>query len=113
MRVHICTVTWVSALTTGVCATAAETAAEADDSTGLEEIVVVETRLDDGMFAIGETVSTGGADTIAARPADSEQLFRGLPGFSVSRPRGAGGVSEIFLRGRSRTSRSCTWTESA
>ena len=99
MRAHICTVTWAGALTAGVCATAAETPAEADDSAGIEEIAVVETRLDDGMFAIGEGVSTGGAENLAARPVDTEQLFRSLPGFSVSRPGGAGGVSEIFLRG--------------
>lgn len=99
VRVHICTVTWVSALTTGVCATAAETAAEVDESTGLEEIVVVETRLDDDMFSLGEGVSTDGTENLAARPVDTEQLFRSLPGFSVSRPGGAGGVSEIFLRG--------------
>ena len=99
MQVHVRTIMWMSALTTGAGATNKAPAAEVGDATDLEEIVVVETRLDDDRFAIGESVSTDGTDNLAMRPADAEQLFQGLPGFSVSRPGGAGGVSEIFLRG--------------
>ena len=99
MQVHVCTVTWISALATGVSAATAVLAAEVGDATDLEEIVVVETRLDDDRFVIGETVSTDGTDNLTMRPLDTEQLFQRLPGFSVSRPGGAGGISEIFLRG--------------
>lgn len=74
-------------------------AAEVGEATDLEEIVVVETRLDDDRFAVGESISTDGTDSLTMRPVDTEQLFQRLPGFSVSRPGGAGGVSEIFLRG--------------
>ena len=99
MRVRICTVTWISVLATGVGGAAAATAAEDDNATDLEEIVVVETRLDSDMFVVGESVSTDHTDNLAMRPVDAEQLFQRLPGFSISRPGGAGGVSEIFLRG--------------
>ena len=99
MQVHVRTIMWMSALTTGAGATNEAPAEEVGDATDLEEIVVVETRLDDDRFAIGESVSTDGTDNLTMRPADAEQLFQGLPGFSVSRPGGAGGVSEIFLRG--------------
>ena len=99
MQVHVRTIMWMSALTTGAGATNEAPAAEVGDATDLEEIVVVETRLDDDRFAIGESVSSDGTDNLTMRPADAEQLFQGLPGFSVSRPGGAGGVSEIFLRG--------------
>ena len=99
MQVDVCTVTWISALATCIGATSEALAAEVGDATDLEEIVVVETRLDDDGFAIGESVSTDGTDNLTMRPVDTEQLFQRLPGFSVSRPGGAGGVSEIFLRG--------------
>ena len=98
-RVRVRTVTWISVLATGAGAAAIATAAEGGDATDLEEIVVVETRLDNDMFAIGESISTDVSDNLAMRPVDAEQLFQGLPGFSISRPGGAGGVSEIFLRG--------------
>ena len=99
MQAHVRTVAWISALATGAGATTEALAAEVGDTTDLEEIVVVETRLDDDRFAISESVSTDGTDYLTMRPADTEQLFQRLPGFSLSRPGGAGGVSEIFLRG--------------
>ena len=99
MQVHVCTVTLIGALATGVGAATAAPAEEVGDAADFEEIVVVETRLDDDRFATGESVSTDGSDSLAMRPVDTEQLFQTLPGFSVSRPGGAGGVSEIFLRG--------------
>ena len=99
MQANVCAVTWLSALAAGVVANTELLAQEAGDAADLEEVVVVETRLDDDRFAIGESVSTDGTDNLSMRPVDSEQLFQRLPGFSVSRPGGAGGVSEIFLRG--------------
>ena len=99
MQAHVRTVAWISALATGAGATIEAPAAEVGEATDLEEIVVVETRLHDDRFAIGESVSTDGTDYLTVRPVDTEQLFQRLPGFSVSRPGGAGGVSEIFLRG--------------
>ena len=78
------------------CVLASERAAS---QTPIEEIVTVETRLDVDRFAIGEEVSVGSADLSAIRPVDAENLFRTLSGFSVSRPGGPGGVSEVFLRG--------------
>ena len=99
MQDHVCTVTLIGVLVTGAGAATAVPAAEVGDAADLEEIVVVETRLDDDRFAIGESVSTDGTENLARRPVDTEQLFQGLSGFSVSRPGGAGGVSEIFLRG--------------
>ena len=99
MRVDVCTVTWIGALAIGAGAIAEALAQEVGSAADLEEIVVVETRLDDDGFAIGESVSTGGTEHLTMRPVDTEQLFQRLPGFSVSRPGGAGGVSEVFLRG--------------
>ena len=65
----------------------------------IEEVITVETRLDADRFDIGETVSVGTAYLSTVVPVDAEQLLQRLSGFSVSRPGGPGGVSEIFLRG--------------
>ena len=73
-------------------------ASMAGDDPQVEEIVV-ETRLGDDGFGIGEAVSYDRTDHLRIRPVDAEQVFQMLPGFSVSRPGGPGGVSEIFLRG--------------
>ncbi len=78
-------------------ATAAPTTG--DDEQELEEIVIVETRLDNDIFGIGEAIATDSLELSTSQPVDPEQLFQRLPGFSVSRPGGPGGVSEIFLRG--------------
>ncbi len=71
----------------------------AASQTPIEEVITVETRLDVDRFGIGEEVSVSAAELGMTRPVDAENLFRTLPGFSVSRPGGPGGVSEIFLRG--------------
>jgi outer membrane cobalamin receptor len=78
------------------CTLASERAAS---ETPIEEIVTVETRLDEDRFGIGEEVSVSSADLAVTRPVDAENLFRALSGFSISRPGGPGGVSEVFLRG--------------
>lgn len=65
----------------------------------IEEIVIVDTRLDSNTFGVGESISVDGEELEIMQPADAEQIFQRLPGFTVSRPGGAGGVSEIFLRG--------------
>lgn len=65
----------------------------------IEEIVVVDTRLNASTFGVGESLTLSSAEIEKMQPLDVEQLFQRLPGFTVSRPGGAGGVSEIFLRG--------------
>jgi vitamin B12 transporter len=78
---------------------AAATTGTGDTEQEIEEIRIVETRLAADAFDIGEAVSIDSATLSKIRPVDPEQLLQALPGFSVSRPGGAGGVSEIFLRG--------------
>jgi len=65
----------------------------------IEEIIIAETRLNGEVFGMGENLLVDSADILRIQPVDPEQLFQSLPGFSVSRPGGPGGVSEIFLRG--------------
>ncbi len=65
----------------------------------IDEVVTVETRLDVDRFDFGESVSVSSADLESIRPVDAENLFRLVSGFSVSRPGGPGGISEVFLRG--------------
>lgn len=77
----------------------AATSVAAENEQEIEEIQVVETRLDDDIFRIVEAVQFDADDLADVRPVDAEQLFQGLAGFSVSRPGGPGGVSEVFLRG--------------
>ena len=67
--------------------------------TPIDEVVSVETRLDDDRFRVSEELSVDSSTLAITNPPDPERLFRSLPGFSVSRPGGAGGVSEVFLRG--------------
>jgi len=73
--------------------------AVSEETATIEEIVLVETRLDDDEFAIGEILSVEAGEIERVQAADAEQLLQRLPGFSVSRPGGPGGVSEVFLRG--------------
>ena len=73
--------------------------AVSDETASIEEVVLVETRLEDNEFAIGEIISVEADEIDRVQAADAEQLLRRLPGFSVSRPGGPGGVSEVFLRG--------------
>jgi len=70
-----------------------------DDQLEIEEVVVAETRLAGDVFGVGESVAVDAEALSRIQPVDAEQLFQALPGFSVSRPGGPGGVSEIFLRG--------------
>ncbi len=65
----------------------------------IEEVVVLGTRIRDGAFTVGNPVSAAAVELGRIRPADPEQLFQRLPGFSVSRFGGPGGATEIFLRG--------------
>jgi outer membrane cobalamin receptor len=71
----------------------------ADDTASIDEVVTVETRLDDDRFRVGEELFVDASSLASISPGDSERLFRTLPGFSVNRPGGPGGVSEVFLRG--------------
>ncbi|MDH3420240.1 MAG: TonB-dependent receptor [Gammaproteobacteria bacterium] len=86
-------------LACGPAASAPPISAGISDSTLIEEVVAVETRLDEGRFSIGEEVSVSSTDLTTVNPVDPEHLFQMLSGFSVSRPGGPGGVSEVFLRG--------------
>jgi vitamin B12 transporter len=90
----------ISALTLLLCAQPgnAQQAAEATQQE-IEEIVIVDSRFDISTFAVGQNISVTGEQLENTRPADVEQLFQRLPGFTLSRPGGAGGVSEIFVRG--------------
>ena len=83
----------------GVSIGAAHSSAMADDTAIVDEVVTVETRLDDDRFRISDDLTVDSSDLVTMNPADSERLFRTLPGFSVNRPGGPGGVSEVFLRG--------------
>lgn len=65
----------------------------------LEEIEVLGTWLPDTHAAEGQQVDVDLAALQRSQPADPEQLLARLPGVTVSRAGGAGGVSEVFLRG--------------
>lgn len=65
----------------------------------LDQIVVVGSRLADDGFGSRNVIVRNRQDIEAAVPGDAEQLLRGLPGVSLFRPGGAGGVSEVFVRG--------------
>lgn len=65
----------------------------------LEEIVVVGSHLEDRGFHTGTRLAVDRAALEGMMPAGAEQLLQRLPGVSVYRPGGAGGVSEVFLRG--------------
>ncbi len=65
----------------------------------LEEIVVVGSHLQDDRFQTGTQLRVDRATLDEVMPASAEQLLQRLPGVSVFRPGGPGGVSEVFLRG--------------
>jgi outer membrane cobalamin receptor len=65
----------------------------------IDSIVVVESRLGDEEYRLGTQLSVDEAELEVIVPADAEQLLKRLPGISVHRPGGPGGVSEVFLRG--------------
>lgn len=64
-----------------------------------DRIVVVGSRLAADGFGAGNLVVRDTARIERSVPGDSEQLLGSLPGVSVFRPGGAGGVSEVFVRG--------------
>jgi outer membrane cobalamin receptor len=64
-----------------------------------ERVVVVGSRLPSEGFGPKNVVVRDAGAIERAAPADAEQLLRGLPGVALFRPGGAGGVSEIFVRG--------------
>lgn len=65
----------------------------------IDEIVVVDSRIASERYRVGEQVTVDRDDIDALVPANVEQLLEQLPGISVNRPGGPGGVSEVFLRG--------------
>lgn len=65
----------------------------------LDAIVVVESRLESDEYRVGTQMSVDRKEIEAIAPVEIEQLLKRLPGLSVNRPGGPGGVSEIFLRG--------------
>ena len=81
-----------------VCA-APLTAANEDSASQIEEIVVIESLLAADAVAVGDQTSILGEELHRIGPQDVEQLFKRLPGISVLRGGGPGGVSEVFLRG--------------
>ncbi|MEJ8567028.1 TonB-dependent receptor plug domain-containing protein [Elongatibacter sediminis] len=74
-----------------------ELRAQHDDP--LEEVEVIGTYLADGAADAETRISLDRDELEAIMPSEPEQLLQRLPGVSVFRPGGAGGVSEIFLRG--------------
>ncbi len=92
---------FVSALTITAAPAYAQDTARATEqaNSNIGEILIIDSRLDSETFGIGETLSVDENTLNELQSVDAEQLFQRLPGFSVSRPGGAGGVSELFLRG--------------
>ena len=89
----------IGCVVSGTNTFAETTAAPDDEAAFIAEVVAVETRLDDDRFRVSEELSVGTSDLALVNSPDTEQLFRSIAGFSVSRPGGPGGVSEVFLRG--------------
>jgi vitamin B12 transporter len=83
-------------LVLGTLAAAAAVQAQDDET---DRIVVVGSRLADDGFGAGNVVVRDSDVIERSVPGDSEQLLRSLPGVSLFRPGGAGGVSEVFVRG--------------
>ncbi|MSQ99039.1 MAG: TonB-dependent receptor [Xanthomonadales bacterium] len=65
----------------------------------IEEIAVIGTYLQDPAFQMESQFSLEREELEMMMPAGPEQLLARLPGVSVYRPGGPGGVSEVFLRG--------------
>jgi len=64
-----------------------------------DTIIVVGSRLAPAGFGPPNVVARDRQDIERSAPADTEQLLRNLPGVSLFRPGGPGGVSEVFVRG--------------
>lgn len=88
---------WAPAFLTAEPRSAERPQAELADP--LEEVVVLGSYLGDRVADDETRVSVGSAELRAIEAADAEQILRRLPGVSVFRPGGPGGVSEVFLRG--------------
>jgi outer membrane cobalamin receptor len=84
---------WLLAASAGITPWAAM--AEED----LQEVIVIGTYLQDPSFQMESQFSVGREELEMMMPAGPEQLLARLPGVSVYRPGGPGGVSEVFLRG--------------
>lgn len=65
----------------------------------IEEVAVIGTYLKDPAFEMESQFSLEREELEMMMPAGPEQLLARLPGVSVYRPGGPGGVSEVFLRG--------------
>ncbi len=65
----------------------------------IEEVAVIGTYLQGPSFQMESRFSVGREELEMMMPAEPEQLLARLPGVSVYRPGGPGGVSEVFLRG--------------
>ena len=65
----------------------------------VEQIVVVGSRLTTDGFSPGNVVVRDQQHIQRTLPSDTEQLLQSLPGVSLFRPGGPGGVSEVFVRG--------------
>ncbi|KAA9130893.1 TonB-dependent receptor [Marinihelvus fidelis] len=65
----------------------------------LEEVQVLGTWLPVTRVAEGQQTRVATAMLQRSQPVDPEQMLARLPGVSVSRAGGSGGVSEVFLRG--------------
>jgi vitamin B12 transporter len=81
----------------GLCGIVA--AATIRAQTGSDEIVVVGSRLAEDGFGSRNAFVRGRDEIDREMPGDTEQLLQRIPGVSLYRPGGPGGVSEIFLRG--------------
>jgi vitamin B12 transporter len=64
-----------------------------------DSIIVVGSRLATDGFGPRNVIARDRDDIERLAPADTETLLRGIPGVSLFRPGGPGGVSEVFVRG--------------
>ncbi len=95
----LCRLSGAAFIAFGCCPVLLAAEASDDEDTILEEVHVLGTWLPETRAAEGQQVSVDAEALRRSQPADPEQLLARLPGVSVSRAGGAGGVSEVFLRG--------------
>ena len=74
-------------------------ALQAQTEPDTDTVVVVGSRLGADEFVPRNVVVRGRESIETSMPGDAEQLLGRLPGVALFRPGGAGGVSEIFVRG--------------
>lgn len=89
----------MTAVAVAVSAVLCSAAGTASAQTSDDRVVVVGSRLAEDGFGSANTIVRDSATIERSVPGDAEQLLRNMPGVSLFRPGGAGGVSEVFVRG--------------